>query len=514
MGRVLEKATKTGYWKLLSRNSIIPATRNSLAETDRSLRDVALLHESSQLILSGGDLDTVLHQILLIVRNYFSVVNCAVFLLDESGTELYCRARNGYPDSRSKVRVGIDGIVGWAAKARQPVSVPDVHQEPRYVQGDARVQSELALPLLVRGNLLGVLDVESDRLGFFTPQIVQVLSVFAGQAAIALDSAHLYQTERRRMHQIELINLIARSAAASQRTRDLLLNLCELLSDAFEGADVAILISQTDGSLAMQARAGQRRPERQHLSPAQRAALLPDDTFSFAGLVREKAPGCYGENSGEAFVPLISCGEMLGGIVLVPPDGKEITAEDMAVAQAASDVCATAIKNVQLAEDLHRVANTDFLTGAHNQRYFHAALDMELARARRYQKPMTLAMLDLVHFRGVNETLGYEAGDQFLRELTRNIHMRIRSNDIMCRYGGDRFAFIFPETDPTSSTAVIEKLMLAVASTSTGGAEPPKVSAAVAKVFYPQEGTTAGEMIHLLLLRLQAEKEKAASASA
>ena len=325
LARVLQLSTGNGALK----TAYFPTERSALAELDRSLRDVALLSESSQLILAGGDLDTILHQILLIVRTYFSVVNCAVFLVDETGTDLYCRARNGYPDPRPKYRVGIDGIVGWSAKAKQPVSVPDVHQEPRYILGDPNVQSELALPLLVRGDLLGVLDVESDRLGFFSAQMVQVLSIFAGQAAIALDSARLHRTERRRMHQIELINLIARSASASHRTRDLLLNLCELISDAFEDSDVAILIAQSDGSLSMQARAGTRRPERQHISPIQRAALLPDDSLAIAGLPREKAPGCYGENSHEIFVPLVTCGEMLGGIVLAPANGHQFGEEDL-----------------------------------------------------------------------------------------------------------------------------------------------------------------------------------------
>ena len=486
-----------------------------MAELDRNLRDVALLHESSQMILAGGDLDTVLHQILLIVRSYFSVVNCAVFLLDENSNELYCRARNGYVDPRPKYRVGIDGIVGWSAKARQPVSVPDVRQEPRYILGDPNVQSELALPLLVRGELLGVLDVESHQLGFFSPQIVQVLSIFAGQAAIALDSSRLHQTERRRMHQIELINLIARSASASQRTRDLLLNICELISDAFDGADIAILIAQSDGSLTMQARAGSRRPERQHLSPLQRAALLPNDSFSSAAFPREQSPGCYGENSREVFVPLVTCGEMLGGIVLAPADSKEVSADDLAIAQAASDVCATAIKNVQLSEELHRVANTDFLTGAHNQRYFHAALDIEISRARRYQKPLTVTMLDLLNFRHVNDAVGYDGGDQFLRDLARGIQVRIRSNDIMCRYGGDRFAFIFPETDSQNSPAVIEKLLGAVSSVSFAvDGEERRIHAALTSVFFPQEGASAGEIVHLLMTRIQAEKTRAAGASA
>src|ERR1700743_3740782 len=120
------------------------------------------------MILSGADLDSVLHQILLIVRNYVATTSCAVFLVEENGSELVCKARNGYPEPRNVYRVGIDGVVGWAAKAKQLVSVPDVTQESRYLEGDPSVRSELALPLLVRGELLGVLDVESDQPNFFT----------------------------------------------------------------------------------------------------------------------------------------------------------------------------------------------------------------------------------------------------------------------------------------------------------------------------------------------------------
>jgi diguanylate cyclase (GGDEF)-like protein len=316
------------------------------------------------------------------------------------------------------------------------------------------------------------------------------------------------------MHQIELINLIARTASASQRTRDLLLNICEIVSDAFDGADIAILMVQGDGSLTIQARAGSRRPERQHLSPIQRAALLPGESLAFAALSRQSS-ACYGDNSREVFVPLITCGEMLGGIVIAPAEGKEVSEEDLAIAQAASDVCATAIKNVQLSEELHRVANTDFLTGMHNQRYFHAALDLEISRARRYQKPMTVTMLDLLNFRQVNHAAGYDGGDQFLRDLANNIHLRIRSNDILCRYGGDRFAFIFPETDSHSIQAVIEKLRLAVVSlTFKVEGEDHKLSAAIASVYFPQEAVTSGEVIRLLLTRVQDAKGRAAAAFA
>jgi diguanylate cyclase (GGDEF)-like protein len=142
-------------------------------------------------------------------------------------------------------------------------------------------------------------------------------------------------------------------------------------------------------------------------------------------------------------------------------------------------------------------------------------MDLELSRAKRYQKPLTVAMLDLLNFRRVNEAAGYDGGDQFLRDLTRNIQIRIRSNDIMCRYSGDRFAFIFPETDTRNSHAVVEKLQAAVSAVSFKDGELDRhINSAIATAYFPQEGAGSSEIIRLLLTRVQAEKIRAASVTA
>src|SRR5947209_734582 len=100
------------------------------------------------MILSSVDVDTVLHQILLIVRNYFGIKNCAIFLVDPSRTHIYCRAQNGYREAVSsahRFRIGKEGVTGWVAETGTPLYVPDVSKEPRYVAGDVEVHSELAL---------------------------------------------------------------------------------------------------------------------------------------------------------------------------------------------------------------------------------------------------------------------------------------------------------------------------------------------------------------------------------
>ena len=124
-----------------------------MREIQSSIRDVAVLQEATEMILSSVDLDTVLHHILLIVRNYFNISNCAVLLVDSSSNELYVRAQNGYEADKTaaaRIKIGVQGVTGWVAQHKSPLYVPDVSREERYIAVDPKVRSELALPLIVR----------------------------------------------------------------------------------------------------------------------------------------------------------------------------------------------------------------------------------------------------------------------------------------------------------------------------------------------------------------------------
>ena len=233
----------------------------ALSEVHPSLREIAVLQESTEMILSSMDVDSVLHQILLIVRNYFGTSNSAVFLVDSATHELYRRAAIGYDNSSAERRykIGRDGVIGWVASSKAPLYVPDVRKEPRYIMVDAKIQSEIALPLVVREEIIGVLDIESDKPDYFSDEMIGLLALFAGQAAVALENARLYSTERRRMRQIELINLIARSATAASDVEQLLSTLADLINDTFDGVDVCILLREADGKLRLRAHAGTRQ---------------------------------------------------------------------------------------------------------------------------------------------------------------------------------------------------------------------------------------------------------------
>ncbi|HEX6905763.1 MAG TPA: GAF domain-containing protein, partial [Terriglobales bacterium] len=205
-----------------------------------SIRDVAVLQEATQLILASTDLETVLHQALLVVRTYFGAGRCAVFLLDEAAQEIYPRTHHGYDADAIPGPLPLDseGAPQHAAQTRSLV----------HVRGPAaNGGSELALPLLVRDQLLGVLLLVSDNPEAFPESTVPLLSLFAAQTAVAVENARLHSTALRRRRQIELINLIARTAASASHTQQFFSTLTDLLGDAFEGTSVAIVLRGPQG---------------------------------------------------------------------------------------------------------------------------------------------------------------------------------------------------------------------------------------------------------------------------
>jgi two-component system, cell cycle response regulator len=115
-------------------------------------------------------------------------------------------------------------------------------------------------------------------------------------------------------------------------------------------------------------------------------------------------------------------------------------------------------------EEIYQMMITDTLTQARNRRHFEDIIERELSRARRFQRPLSLLMLDIDFFKRVNDDHGHLAGDAVLRELVQLVRMRVRRDDTVVRYGGEEFVVLMPETALTSATAVANELCAGIAS--------------------------------------------------
>jgi two-component system cell cycle response regulator len=113
-------------------------------------------------------------------------------------------------------------------------------------------------------------------------------------------------------------------------------------------------------------------------------------------------------------------------------------------------------------DEIYRLTTMDGLTQVHNRRYFDEQIDREFSRARRYERVLSLVMMDIDHFKQVNDEHGHLAGDAVLRQLASTVRTRIRREDVFARYGGEEFGIILPEIDLKSAKMFAEKLRVLV----------------------------------------------------
>jgi diguanylate cyclase (GGDEF)-like protein len=131
---------------------------------------------------------------------------------------------------------------------------------------------------------------------------------------------------------------------------------------------------------------------------------------------------------------------------------------------------------------------TDSLTGLYNRRFLEARLKEEKGRADRHKRPMTLLMADIDHFKKFNDSHGHAKGDELLTQIAKVFRKGVREIDVVCRYGGEEFLVLLPETDGAEGEIVAERLREAVATGNLGSSGPVTISIGVAT--YPKDANS------------------------
>jgi len=152
-----------------------------------------------------------------------------------------------------------------------------------------------------------------------------------------------------------------------------------------------------------------------------------------------------------------------------------------------------ALWTARLFADARQLADLDSLTGLYNRRCFHDFLEREVARARRYERRLSVIVLDLDNFKVINDLVGHLAGDAVLAAVADRIRGVVRATDIACRVGGDEFGVILPESNVSDAERLADRIVRAVASTSTDNSGPLRVSAGVAELVRADTATDVFE---------------------
>lgn len=164
-------------------------------ETKRTLNELSTLHETALAATSSLDFPEMLDRIIGALRRTLGFTNLSLMLIDEEEQSLKITAGTGYdPEVTERIRPKLgEGVTGWVAQTGEPLNVPDVTADSRHIVGDEKIRSELCIPLKTGERIIGVLNVESVEPAAFTDDHVRFLSTLAGQLAVTIENARLFQ---------------------------------------------------------------------------------------------------------------------------------------------------------------------------------------------------------------------------------------------------------------------------------------------------------------------------------
>ena len=192
--------------------------------------------------------------------------------------------------------------------------------------------------------------------------------------------------------------------------------------------------------------------------------------------------------------PIRHRGALWGAIVLAAEGGETIQDSVLDPLTEFAGQVELALATSESWESLERDAKVDELTGLPNRRALNLALDREVDRARRYARPLTVAMLDLDHFKGVNDRFGHAAGDQVLKELGERMRATSRGDDVLARLGGEEFAWLMPETSLEAGSDAAERFRSSLEQTPFAAAGRLTVSIGMATL---ESGMRAADLLAL-----------------
>ena len=172
--------------------------------------DMAYLVQLSDALNTTLDLQTLLNRTSELVRAIIHYRIFAIFLLNDRSQDLRMRFQIGHTPEAERMTFPIGkGVIGQVALTRQPMMLNDVLLEPMYIPANPDVRSELAVPLIAKNRLIGVMDIESEQTDYFRPEHLHLLALTASRIAQAIENARLYSRVSRQARTLTVLNEIS-----------------------------------------------------------------------------------------------------------------------------------------------------------------------------------------------------------------------------------------------------------------------------------------------------------------
>jgi len=322
---------------------------------------LATLAEIGEEVNASLDLDEVLAHAAVLIKKHIDYELFGVLMMNGDGTHLTHRFAIGYPPGLAenlKIPIG-QGITGTAASTGHPVRVSDVSQDPRYINAIDSVRSELAVPLMFRGKCVGVLDIQSRHLDYFTKNQQNILAVLANRLAVAIENARLFQQVRTQAETLLVLNEVSREISSILDVEALLRRAAELVKRVIDYQILSIMLYDEDQQVfrhRLDVKHGQRVQGKLRVAATEgivgAAATLREPVVVADVTTDPRYLLVNPETRSELAIPMLHKGKVIGVLDLESPQLNYFTGDHVQTLSILAANLAVSVENARLYEQV------------------------------------------------------------------------------------------------------------------------------------------------------------------
>src|SRR5882724_5310570 len=338
-----------------------PQTTNTGAELSAEV--LATLAEIGEEVNSSLDLYEVLARSAALIKRHIDYEIFGVLLIEGDGTYLRHRFAIGYSHELAEnLRIPLgQGITGTAAATGHSVRVSDTSKDPRYINAIDTVRSELAVPLMLQGKCVGVLDIQSGHVGYFTREQQSILTLLASRLAVAIENARLFQKVRAQADTLLLLNEVSRETSSILDVEELLRRAAEQIKRVIDYQILSIMLYDEEQKVfrhRLDLKHGQRTQGKLRATPNEgivgAAATLKEPVIAPDVTTDSRYLMVNPETRSELAIPLIHKGKVIGVLDLESPQLNYFTEDHVQTLSILGANLAVSLENARLYEQVAR----------------------------------------------------------------------------------------------------------------------------------------------------------------
>jgi diguanylate cyclase (GGDEF)-like protein len=434
----------------------------------------------------------------------------SVILFESDGSRLSFRAAaegETRVDREASFRIG-EGVIGGVARHGEHVAMSNLagsRHQPKYLISGVAPLSLMAVPVKEQDVLRGVLVADHEAEGSFSRSEVEVFEGFALEVNLLLENFRESSLRDRRKMTLETLNAVSKALSTTLKADKMLERLVDRVQEVIPYDQCAVFLADSDRKrLVLKTQRGFSFETGRRISFPIRKGLVGYIVAHGQPLVfsdrkkMEIIPGYTGREKMRSFLglPLRFRDDLEGAIIFASARTAHFTHYHLETLQLLANQAAAQISNAFLHRQMEEMALTDGLTGLYNHRHFQERLDHEMERAQRHNQHLSLLLLDIDHFKKLNDTCGHPFGDVVLKGVSRELVRVVRSIDFVARYGGEEFAIILPGTARKGCGNMAERVLKAVRALDFEHERRPyRVTISVGSAVFPEDGESKGDLV-------------------